>query len=153
MSVIVIPDEAMDTLAYQVEKIRKLYAVIEDCTTEHVWTREDGNNHLLPEIEKEISETFETLDNMDRVLRQHITRILDGTVTNATTRATAEAAGVVDDIATQPLPPSSPRAVAKAKTAAKAAAPAASVATTSTYTISSVPAKSSRLGATKIGGK
>jgi hypothetical protein len=110
---IVIPEEAMDTLAYQIEKVRKLYAFVEDFVTEYTWKLEEGSTHLLPEIEKDISETFETLDNMDRVLRQHITKIMDGTVTGASTRASALAAGVADDIATQPLPPASPRATGK----------------------------------------
>ena len=151
---IVIPDEAMDTLAYQVEKIRRLYAVVEDLTTEHVWKREEGMEHLHPEIEKEIGETLESLDNMDRVMRQHITRILDGTVTVATTTASAEAAGVADDIVTQPLPPSSPRAIAKAKTASAPAPVPTSAPIIPKYSITTTPApvpvKSSRLGATKI---
>ena len=114
MSRIVIPEEAMDTLAYQIEKVRRLYGDVEHFVTEYVWARDEGNDHLLPEIEGDITETFETLDNMDRVLRQHITKIMDGTVTGASTRESAIAAGVADDVETQPLPPSSPRAFAKA---------------------------------------
>ena len=106
----------MDTLAYQIDKIKKLYAYIEDYVTDHVMTRDEGNNHILPEIEKDIIETLKESDVIDKALREHITLILRGTVTNESTQASAIASGVDDDVKTQPLPPSSPRANVQAGT-------------------------------------
>ena len=135
-----ITDNALDILAFQIQKIQEFYAQIESIVNEHTWAREDGDVEAVAEIENDLVNNFNDLDEMDKSLRSHIEKILDGSVTETSSLAAAKASGVMEAVTEKkPLPPTSPRAQPRP-------APASSVA-------GAPVAKPSRLAPARLGGK
>lgn len=85
-----IPESVLDNLAYEIEKLRGDYLLIEDFVTEYSDKLTEAP-HLCPEIRKDIVETFEAVENKHRMFKSNTLKLLDEPRNSTVTKTLAAA--------------------------------------------------------------